>query len=626
MSKKNHNPDQLELSLFGDSVQIPKIITQEDVILANPPSVASVTDKEDDDFSESQIYQENLNKRNNINLESQSHKTDNLFLPFTYEEILKEIGEKKARLPDLIVPVTKFEEQIIQVLADIRNAGYLLFLYGVSGVGKSTFISSLQFQKYIPIKEIVSINASELIQEDNSGLKLKELIKRIKEESIQFFSKNNKTNENLCIVIDYLENLKDEDKNHVRAFFRDLNGLLRKYEILIIWPVTEREDLENMQNFAESVSSTIFHRRIPIINFTGPPIDEYPNIAKKTILVFNEGQSCYNFQLNDHDFEELKTSYQQKPQEKHLIREYLKDVRGLWEKRTKHISKIVKSIPKPTEVWFIFSYPKAEDVVARFAKQTPDIIDEMWNADYKSLFAYIGNNQREADWKPQRLTLALSSRMLTTKIMYLPTNALVSCIAAYVKESKIPITREELIHFEFEKDEKGNEVKDEEGNKKKIGKYVVPEHWFGKKRAKDTLQTTPLYLQLLSITTRPGFRSSGAVPTALKNAKQAFEQFNEDISTKIISDQRFNHAICLALQNVLSDQPGFNVQHEKKHPNLENIRPDILVDTDKKLICLEFCYTNNNTPGYLANYVLTKLNKYMKQLEDNFGIPEDFSW
>ncbi|WP_201788417.1 ATP-binding protein [Trichormus sp. NMC-1] len=487
-------------------------------------------------------------------------------------------------------------------------------MYGVSGVGKSTFISSLQFQKYIPIKEIISIDASELIQEDNSGLKLKELIKTIKKEAINFFSENNKSNDKLCIVIDYLENLKDEDENHVRAFFRDLNRHLRKYEILIIWPVTEREDLENMQNFAESVSSTIFHRRIPVINFTGPPIDEYPNIAKKTIMFFNEAKTCYDFQLNDHDFEDLKISYQQQPQEKHLIREYLKDVRGLWEKRTNHISQIVKSIPKPTEVWFIFSYPKAEDVVARFAKQTPDIIDEMWNADYKSLFAYIGNNQRAADWKPQRLTLALSSRMLTTKIMYLPTNALVSCIAAYLNDAKIPLTRQELI--EFQEDKKGN----------KTGKYIVPKHWFQKKIVQDTLKTTPLYLQLLNIPTRPGSRSSGTVPTALENAKQAFEQFNKDISTKTISDHRFNHAICLALQNALSDQPGFNFTYETKHPNLENIRPDILVDTDKKLICLEFCYTNNNTPGYLADYVLRKLNQYMKQLEDNFGIPEDFSW
>lgn len=220
--------------------------------------------------------------------------------------------------------------------------------------------------------------------------------------------------------------------------------------------------------------------------------------------------------------------------------------------------------------------------------------------------AYIGNNQREASWKPQRLTLALSSSMLTTKIMYLPTNAFVSCIAGYFEEANIKITREELIN--------------------NSGNYCIPKHWFGKKRVRETLQTTPLFLQLSNIATRPGFRSSGAVPTALENAQKPFEQFNKDISGKVISDQRFNNAICLALKDAFKDDLPLTFKHEVPHPFLRNIKPDILIESERKLICLEFCYTNNNTPGYVADYVLRKLDKYMKQIEDNFGLPEDFSW
>ncbi|MCH2244681.1 MULTISPECIES: AAA family ATPase [Crocosphaera] len=529
---------------------------------------------------------------------------NDLFLPFTYEEILKKIGKDKSRLVDLIVPVTQFEKQIIQVVLDIENAGYLLFLYGVSGVGKSTFISSLKFQKHIPIQSIVSIDASELDYENKSDIKLKQLLKQIKKEARDFFSENNQSNDKLCIVIDYLENLNDEDNNNVKAFFRDLNGLLRKYPILIIWPVTVREDLENMQEFAKSFSSTMFHRIRPAINFTGPPLDEYPNIAKKTIMFFNEGKSCYEFQLTDNDLENLKKGYEKKAQEKHLIRDYLKDIRSLWEERTDYISGIVKNVPKPTEVWFIFSYPEAEDIVARFAKQTPDIINEMWNADYKSLFVYISdNNQRKADWKPQRLTLALSSRMLTTKIMYLPTNALVSCIAAYAKDAEIPIPKEDLLNRD---------------------KYNILQHWCIKSNAKKTLSTTPLYLQLSGVSITGGKRKSGRVEKGLKNATPAFEKINKDISDKKISDQKFNKAVCLALQDVFNNsEHNLDFVAEKPHPHLTNIRPDILVDTNDKLVCLEFCYTNNKTPGNMADYVLRKLNQYMKQLEDNFEIPKD---
>ncbi|CCQ67121.1 AAA family ATPase [Crocosphaera watsonii] len=529
---------------------------------------------------------------------------NDLFLPFTYEEILKKIGKDKSRLVDLIVPVTQFEKQIIQVVLDIENAGYLLFLYGVSGVGKSTFISSLKFQKHIPIQSIVSIDASELDYENKSDIKLKQLLKQIKKEARDFFSENNQSNDKLCIVIDYLENLNDEDNNNVKAFFRDLNGLLRKYPILIIWPVTVREDLENMQEFAKSFSSTMFHRIRPAINFTGPPLDEYPNIAKKTIMFFNEGKSCYEFQLTDNDLENLKKGYEKKAQEKHLIRDYLKDIRSLWEERTDYISGIVKNVPKPTEVWFIFSYPEAEDIVARFAKQTPDIINEMWNADYKSLFVYISdNNQRKADWKPQRLTLALSRRMLTTKIMYLPTNALVSCIAAYAKDAEIPIPKEDLLNRD---------------------KYNILQHWCIKSNAKKTLSTTPLYLQLSGVSITGGKRKSGRVEKGLKNATPAFEKINKDISDKKISDQKFNKAVCLALQDVFNNsEHNLDFVAEKPHPHLTNIRPDILVDTNDKLVCLEFCYTNNKTPGNMADYVLRKLNQYMKQLEDNFEIPKD---
>jgi ABC-type dipeptide/oligopeptide/nickel transport system ATPase subunit len=538
-------------------------------------------------------------------LSDDSQKVNNLdlFLPLTYEEILKLIGEKKYRLPDLIVPVTKFEKQIVQVLKDMTHSGYLLFLYGVSGVGKSTFISSLKFQYYIPVKEIVSIDASELVKKDDSGLKLKNLIEAIKQEAINFLE-NYSNNDKLCIVIDYLENLEDEEENHVRAFFRDLNGLLRKYAILIIWPVTVREDLATMQNFAKNYSSTIFHSRIPYIEFTGPSLEEYPNIARKTIEFFNRGKSCHEFQLHDNDFEKLKNEYQQKPKEKHLIRDYLKNIKALWEKRTDRIKKIENSIPKPTEVWFIFSYPEAEGVVARFAKQIPENINEMWNAEYNPLQPYINEHtQRKADWSPQRLTLALNSRMLTTKIMYLPTNALISCIVAYAKKAEINISRADF---------------------KDSDKYDVPEHWFSPKFANDTLKRTPLYLQLSGSQNPTGKRKSGTVRKALNSAKKPFKKINEDISASKggkIGDRPFNKAICLALEHTLSEL-DFEFTCEQYHPGLR-IKPDITVETSNKIICLEFCYTLDTTPGNLADYVLRKLNTYMKQLEQVYGIPQD---
>lgn len=318
---------------------------------------------------------------------------------------------------------------------------------------------------------------------------------------------------------------------------------------------------------------------------------------------FNEGRSCYEFQLNDDDFDNLiKNKYEQKPKDRRIIREYLREIRDISRKRTQFIPKLMQAVPKPTEVWFIFSYPEAESVVARFAKQS-DNINEMWNAIHSALNTYIQeHNQRKADWPPGRLSLALSG-ILTTKIMYLPTNALVSCITAYSKEAQINISRNEFIQ-----------------------EYGVQTHWFTKKRVQNTLSTTPLYLQLSGIPITAGKRKSGTVETGLKNATKALEKLNKDIVEKRISDRRLNESLCLAIRD-LSLNKGLNLSFscEKPHPYLPRIRPDILVNSkNEKYIALEFCYTVDDTPGNLAAYVLSKLNTYMKQLENSFGIESKF--
>ncbi|MEB3883813.1 hypothetical protein [Lyngbya sp. CCY1209] len=603
--KQNQDPDWIQLSLFD---VLPG--SSDNSLDSKKPEISKTTSDQSQHRPGKQ-ERVRIDQDDIANLETESIEIyttnkkqieQDLWLPETYEDIINKIGKDNARLSELILPLPKFEKEIVQVLADIGSAGYLLFLYGLSGVGKSTFISSLEWSKHIPIKQIVQIDASELTFTQQS--KLNSLIKCIRNEAEKFFLENERDGDRLCIVIDYLENLDDEKENDISGFFRDLNGFLRKYGILIIWPITVKKDLEKMQKSAESFSSTMFHGRIPFVDFKGPALEEYPQIAKKTIMFFNNGKNCYEFQLTDNDLEELKKSYQSKAENKHLIRDYLKDVKRKWEERSNHISRINEKIPKPTEVWFIFCYPKAEDVVAQFARRisdTSDALSEMWNADYKALYAYISDhNQRKADWPAGRLTLALSSPMLTTKIMYLPTNALISCIAAYAEKANVPITKEEFLNS-----------------------YKVKNHYCQPAAARTALSSTPLWLQLSGNKGPGGKRRSGSILAGLKNATPAFKKINEDISKKRISDQHFNRAVCLALKDLYSKQQkemGLDFKSEAIHPNLGNIRPDILISTNEKIICLELCYSNNNTPGNIADYVLRKLNTYMKQMEENFGL------
>jgi hypothetical protein len=43
-----------------------------------------------------------------------------LDLPLTYEETLSKVSNDVAKMAEFIVPVTKFEEQMIQVINDIK--------------------------------------------------------------------------------------------------------------------------------------------------------------------------------------------------------------------------------------------------------------------------------------------------------------------------------------------------------------------------------------------------------------------------------------------------------------------------------------------------------------------------
>jgi hypothetical protein len=516
-----------------------------------------------------------------------------LILPLTYEDTIKIVGSDIAEMAKFIVPVTEFEEKIIQVVSDMRQSGYLLFLYGIPGIGKSTFISSLKWRSHIRIKKIIPINASELTNPDEPWIKLKKLYSQLSEIATK--EKEDITSEDdsrTCVVIDYLESLQDEDLNNVRAFFRDLNGLLRQAPILVIWPVTEREDLDNMQKAASSFSSTMFHRRIPIIEFTGPPIKDYAKIAKNTISFFNQGRTYHEFQLHDEDFDKTVEDFVKKPKGKQIIRNYLQDIIGIWEERSDYIAKVMRTVPKPTEVWFIVCYPEAEDVIGAFTKRSLDVIDEAWNADFNQLAVYTRNNQREADWKPQRLSLALSG-VLNTKILYLPTNTFISCVAAYFQEAKIPLSRQEL-------EEMG-----------------IPLHWFQKSQTRQTLSSSPLYLQLANKPQKKGKRGSGKNPEALKTARPIFEKINKSIVDG--SDQPFNRALCMALKEAFIDNTDLTFEVEKTHPWLSNIRPDILINVkNTKYICLEMHYTTKTAPNIVAKYVLEKLNKYMKQIESKY--------
>lgn len=113
-----------------------------------------------------------------------------------------------------------------------------------------------------------------------------------------------------------------------------------------------------------------------------------------------------------------------------------------------------------------------------------------------------------------------------------------------------------------------------------------------------------------------GKRRGGTASQALIDAAPVYKAISERATGKsIYSDHPFNKALKTALQDVLGNQVK-SIDFEKVHPWLPSIRPDIQIKTnDDRIVCIEMHYTSRQDSYILADYILEKLDKYMRQLD-----------
>jgi hypothetical protein len=257
------------------------------------------------------------------------------------------------------------------------------------------------------------------------------------------------------------------------------------------------------------------------------------------------------------------------PKPERTIRKYLELVFTLWEVKSKHFLKVKEKMPKPNEVWFIFSYKNAEDVVKQFARQS-EHSENAWMAIHEKLYEYVRkNNQRSAIWTSQRLQLAINGA-LKTRILFVSTNSLVMVINSFCDDKRVSGALRE---------------------------FNLNRNWGLKNKAKETFDRTPL-MRLLTNNDHPiGKKRSRQTQEALQMAEEPFKRINRMISTKEISDKCLNKAIseCINMDGDITSIA------EKGHPWLRGIVPDILIEQGEKQICLEFHYTNKDAPGEIAD-------------------------
>jgi hypothetical protein len=510
--------------------------------------------------------------------------TSILKLPETFEQSRAALDPASTsyatKLAQFVQPVEDTETEVVELLSRVvPGTGRAVLLLGTTGSGKSTFIQSLTWRKHLGLARLESIDCSDLSERN----KLYELGARLQVAA----DKARRDKGITAVSIDYLESLggiKDEEK---RAFFQTLNGLLRKSPMLVVWPVTKHEDASSMIAEAKSVSGTVFDVRVPILKFKGPKIEMFPSIVRNTISVFNESRMLQDFLLTDAELDKVRDDLVADTETDPTIRNYIQNVQIHWSQKTGRLKTVNAKLPKPNEVWCVFCHPTAEDVVSIFATKGSQA-QSAWIAYHSKLWEYVPGTQRAARWKnPTRLQYAIGGA-LVTRILHLSPQSLVSICMAYSSDAKLDPVR-----------------------------AAGPVEWKDKSKAKDYLSTSALFKQLTGQAPSKGKTKGGPAAAARQSATVPFEVLNKIVAGSG-NDRYVNHAIAECLKEKLSSD--FGVFSEQVHPWIPSITPDIRIDTpDGRQICLEFCYTNNQKPGGVADYVLDKLAVYMDQLEQYVG-------
>lgn len=535
---------------------------------------------------------------------------DRLYLPLSYEEARQEIGMETADLLQLFLFLPEFEQKILSVLDDVRSTGKILFIYGSSGIGKTTFLNSLKYRSFLPIRDVIEVSGYRLENTSPSAAKtdtLFEQIHRIAEEDSRYTDKSKKT----CLILSVLEHLEGEDEGAIRKFFMNLNGLLRQYPLLIFWQVNVKEDLDKMLFYARSIATTLTSRRLEYLEFTGPKQDDFPEVIRKNVSAIYQGKDITDFQLHDGDLIYALDKLRGRKREEQTIRKYIEIVLDIWENRFDYVKDLQESIPGNMELWIILCHPEAEELVDRSTRRSRRT-EDYYNVDYAALDDYIkGSRKRSAQWQQGELALALS--IIKTKIMFIGTHAFVNAVAAYGPQvSGFPLTPAQ------------------------VREWNLPVEYYQPRRVALFLARSPLLRQLALRSTRSGNWSRGnkMVEVAISQATDIFRTINDRISSKSNkwSDQPFNRALMLAIKesynnplestDLPEDRAELDFQAEVTHPHI-GLRPDIFIvnKEDNKNICIEMHYTISTQQSQIIGYTLDKLKDYWDQVKHLYRQP-----
>lgn len=264
-----------------------------------------------------------------------------LYVPDRFES-LREAGSGSLRT--IIAPVEESLRAIDARFVEIRAArrGALMVLHGTSGAGKSTFLDTVGLFRQGVVTE--SIGAGE----DVRGA----------------LAQAGPTAAPRIIVLEGREALRDvpaaalEDSMHsVNSFLRSPDGR----DTLVVWPTNTGELRNALVELGERLGAeALFGTGSRFELFTGPPKEEYVQIATRTVAALNEGASLTALGVSEDDAHAMA-------EQADTIGRYLAEIRAALIRNGAHVAELLAA--EQSRLWtVVVSGPDAEGDVAALTR------------------------------------------------------------------------------------------------------------------------------------------------------------------------------------------------------------------------------------------------------------------
>lgn len=497
-----------------------------------------------------------------------------LKLPKRFEILEQEAQRSGLDSREFIERVDEEAERIDGLLQNIKvsGCGQLELFLGLSGSGKTTFVSTLP--KFFYEVEVY------LFDKDRPLSELPEFVRGTASARAV----------NRIVLIGDRDNPKKEDLESAEETFDELRQVFRTPEgtVLALWPITHETASANLANIAWSVgrdSIVDFHSK-GLHRFKGLPKERFFQVADTTSKNLS-GDGLEAFGVTAEDALGLL------PEAETITAFYYLLERAAAEVRGKTLSVLKKRV-RP-QVWVVLPGDIPASIDATVLSLTQGTRSRV---DVDLLGEFIDNPSTEAnyisDWRKRRSSLAHIMRALDVRLIGLPPNVSLAAIRAFGDDSTKKLLKQPSTNLSA---------------------------------AKNTMRRSRLYRAILAEVgiDAEAFSAGGKI---VEETQNEYRRIQAKASS---ADASLNKALGQLIKATLEeDGIEASIIVEKQKLPGSRLRPDVQIEVaENSYICIEPTWRstdkgiqgelgggqNTLSTAHIKKYLLDKITEYVKDLD-----------